>query len=359
MIGLLLRGLARDLELRLGDNRMAAAMGKLPPAERRAPFPAEMDDVRVCAVQAEARLFGSLNALVREIDGYFHAAAGENADLVCFPELFGVLPASVLPAVRFFLRTADMAAGSSSTGASPGGSKGAGAPAGKAALAPLGVLHARYLYLMGLFARRYGVYVSCGTSFAIEDGRIYNRHTLLSPGGAEVCRADKMHLTLEEQSLCLSAGDTLGLIDLPIGKVALAVCMDATYYETFRAAKALGADYILLPIGDMAAFDPWLARRGAQSRVSETGLIAVKAALTSAKGFPLTMTGRAGVYFPLESGCSSVETSDAHGRGMACATLSLGQIRAFTPRLFCRRNPAFDQRALEETLRRAERDGNE
>ncbi len=358
MIGLLLRGLARDLKRRLGDKRMAAAMGKLPPAARRAPFPAEMDDVRVCAVQAEARLFGSLGALVRGIDGYFRAAASENADLVCFPELFGVLLASVSPAARVFVRIAGVLAGRA-VGASPDGVKGAETPVIKAALAPLGVLHERYLYLMGLFAQRYGVYVSCGTSFAIEDGRVYNRHTLLAPGGAEVCRADKMHLTLEEQSLGLFAGDALGLIELPIGKVALAVCMDATYYETFRAAKALGADYILLPIGDMAAFDPWLAQRGAQSRVSETGLVAVKAALTSAKGFPLTITGRAGVYFPLELGCSSVETPDARGRGMVCATLALGQIRAFTPRLFCRRNPAFDQRALEETLRRAERDGNE
>lgn len=358
MIELLMRHIAHDLERRLSGKRITAALEKLPPAERHAPFPDDMEHVRACAVQAEARLFGSLGALVREIDGYFRAAAEENADLVCFPELFGALPASVSPAVRFFLRAAGVPAGRAA-GASPGGAKGAGTPALSAALAPLAVLHERYLDLMGRFARRYGVYVSCGTSLAVEDGHVYNRHTLLAPDGAEVCRADKMHLTLEEQSLGLSAGGALGLVELPIGRVALAVCMDATYYETFRAGKALGADYIVLPIGDMAAFDPWLALRGAQSRVSETGLIAVKAALTSAKGFPLTMTGKAGVYFPLEMGCASVENPDAHGRGMACATLALGQIRAFTPRLFCRRNPAFDQRALEETLRRAERDGDE
>jgi len=358
MMGFLLRGLSRDLERRLGDKRMTAAFAKLPPVERHTPFAAEMDEVRVCALQVEARLFGSLGALIREIDGYFRAATLERADLVCFPELFGVLPASVSPAVRFLMRVAGMVIGRGSSGTQSNNEKGAETPAIQAVLAPLSVLHERYLALMGRFARIYGVYVSCGTGFAVENGKVYNRHTLLAPGGAEVCRADKTHLTLEEQSLGLSAGDALGLAELPIGKVALAVCMDATYYETFRAAKALGADYILLPIGDMAAFDPWLALRGAQSRVSETGLIAVKAALTSGKGFPLMMTGKAGVYFPLEMGCASVETQDARGRGFACATLALRQISAFTPRLFCRRNPAFDQRALEETLRRAERDGH-
>jgi len=39
---------------------------------------------------------------------------------------------------------------------------------------------------------------------------------------------------------------------LPFGKVVCPICMDATYFETFRIAREIGADMVILPI----AFGP-------------------------------------------------------------------------------------------------------
>jgi len=346
---MLLGWVARGLGRRLGERRIRAAMDRLPPVPPRAPSAGERDLVRVAAVQAEAKPYRSLRAWIADLDAHCAEAARQGADLVCFPEFFGVLPATLSPAVRFALRRAGGRAAAGGGGGKP--------PDLAGLLAPFAFLYERHLSLMARFARRYGVYVSCGTALALEGGRVYNRHALLAPNGAEVCHADKMHLTEAEQALGLSAGDALGFAEFPIGRVALAVCMDATYYETFRAAKALGADYLLLPIGDMAAYDGWLALRGAQSRVSETGLCAVKAALTSGAGFPLTFSGRAGVYLPLELGVPSEESESERGARVVAAGLPLGRIRAFSPALFDRKNASLDRAAWAETLARAKAQG--
>src|SRR5665648_1017062 len=38
---------------------------------------------------------------------------------------------------------------------------------------------------------------------------------------------------------------------LPFGKVVCPICMDATYFETFRIAREIGADMVILPIANL------------------------------------------------------------------------------------------------------------
>jgi len=158
---------------------------------------------------------------------------------------------------------------------------------------------------------------------------------------------DKLFLTPEERSLGLSEGCELPVVRTPLGNIALAVCMDATYFETFRAAKRLGADYIILPVADMARYDEHLARRGAESRVTETGLPAVVPALVSDSGFPVLFTGKAGIYFPGGMNLASVRTDRCDGDGAAVSEIPLAEIRAFDPDPFCRENPAFGKRYID------------
>ena len=125
--------------------------------------------------------------------------------------------------------------------------------------------------------------------------------------------------------------------------MALSVCMDATYFETFRVAKALGADYIIVPIGDMAEFDHWLALRGAQARVDETGLTAIKPALVSGPGFPILFTGKAGIYFPKSTGLESIENPLPTGSANVFRRFSLDQLRTGAHDPFLRQNRAFSR----------------
>ena len=152
-------------------------------------------------------------------------------------------------------------------------------------------------------------------------------------------------------ALGLSTGQELQVVPTKIGNIGLCVCMDATYFETFRIAKKLGADYIIVPIGDMATFNPWLSLRGAQTRVSETGIPAVKPALVSGEDFPILFTGRAGIYFPEYSPVSGEELPNHNQKGMVIKRVSLSALRNQSSKTFLRENPGFSRnyyQALEQ-----------
>lgn len=144
----------------------------------------------------------------------------------------------------------------------------------------------------------------------------------------------------------LSAGGRLSVVPTPFGKVALTVCMDATYFETFKIAKGLGADFALVPIANLEPYNHYLALRGAAMRVSETGLAAVKPALVSGGGFPLEFTGRAGVYYPLGFLRQSRETPQGNAPAALVERINVAALRRFTPGDFCLENEAFNQNYL-------------
>ena len=157
----------------------------------------------------------------------------------------------------------------------------------------------------------------------------------------------------EEIAMGIAPGSTMQVISTPIGNIALSVCMDATYFETFRVAKAMGADYIIVPIGDMAAFDPYLALRGAQMRVNETGLAAIKPALVTASDFPVTFSGKAGIYFPLSTGLDSVEYPHPREAGMVVSRFPLSRLRDTKSELFLRKNSKFNRNYCVELIKAA------
>lgn len=347
MVKLFLRLAARGLRRALSPARIEKAFQKLGPAGARQPgVPGE---VCVCALQLEAKLYRSLASWLRELDAALEKAAAQGAQLVCLPELYGMTPFFFSFPIRAAARLAGRALRSPGKGgraAESGGVYGL--------LAPFAFVQPAYEAILVRFASRHGVWLSGGTSFVPENGRVYNRQALFSPQGEVLARQDKIHLTPEEKALGLSAADTLSVVETPIGRIALSVCMDATYFETFRVAKRLGADYMIVPIGDMAEFSPWLAQRGAQQRVSETGLPAVKAALVSGRGFPILFTGKAGIYFPLESGLVSEESPAASGEARVLARFCPEKLRAARAGLFLRKNDAFDRRCCRELIRAAE-----
>lgn len=331
---------AKELAAHLGLDSVDRAFTALPVY---APKP-QTGPAKIAALQVEAKVYPSLQAMLRDIDRYMLAAVQKGARLVCFPELFGLFAAFASPMVR----TAFGPAVKRLLGGAVGQGDSAGEKTDYVKLAaPFAFLPQRYIQLMARFARRYGAWISCGSVFTYENGRLYNRHTLLDDTGTVAGTQDKLHLVPEEAALGLSRGKSLTVVESPFGRIALTVCMDATYFETFAIAKGLGADFALVPIANMEPYNPYLALRGAAMRTSETGLAAVKPALVSGRGFPVEITGRAGVYYPLGCGAKSREAPAGGGPACLVEALDVEALRACRSKVFCLRNKAIARQLMQ------------
>ena len=339
MILRIVKILAASLEKQLSCHRIGDMFSRLPPAAKAA----ESEEVCVCALQMELKTYSSVYAWIRSLDAVLAQAAEQGCRLVCLPEFYAMTPLLCHWTVELAAKGLALL---------PAGSGGSG---GDLAVAPLlepcSFLAPAYEDIICRFARRYGIYLYGGTGLVWEEGRVFNRGFLVTPEGNVAARHDKIHLTVEEIAMGISPGSTMQVVPTPIGNIALSVCMDATYFETFRVAKARGADYILVPIGDMAEFDPYFALRGAQMRVNETGLTAIKPALVSAPGFPVTFSGKAGIYFPLSTGMESVEHSHPSGGGMVISRFPLSRLRDAESELFLRTNSKFDRNYCDELIK--------
>ncbi|GAH89829.1 unnamed protein product, partial [marine sediment metagenome] len=108
----------------------------------------------------------------------------------------------------------------------------------------------------------------------------------------------KIHLTDFEVKLGIKRGNKMEVYSLPFGKVVCPICMDATYFETFRIAREIGADIVILPIANLEEYTVWKALRGIWPRVQESYLYGLKSSLN---GWIAGMhfTGKAGIFAPL------------------------------------------------------------
>lgn len=358
MIRWLFGRIAASLDHRFSTARIDAAFAALPPAQATAPAQPR-GTARVAALQVAARSYADAAGFVRDVDRYLSAACQKGCRLVCFPELFGLLPLTTVPPVRLALKLTGRFAG----GTEPASAQKETPPLLLQLFEKLPFLTARYTDLMSRFAKRYGIWLSAGTLFTAQAGRVYNRHLFFGPDGALLAQQDKVHPVVEETALGLATGDAMAVVKTDIGNIALSVCMDATYFETFRVAKNLGADYIVVPIANMEPYHYWLALRGAQSRVSETELTAVKAALVSdpATGggigkrwrMPLELTGRAGIYFPLDSGIGPVEYAPLLDDPVVWTDLDIEALRGLHSDCFCLANEAVDNKYIDALIKRA------
>jgi nitrilase len=78
---------------------------------------------------------------------------------------------------------------------------------------------------------------------------------LYDDSGARVARYDKIHLfdvqlpngEVYRESRAIEAGDTLVVVDTPVGRLGLAVCYDLRFPELFRGLLDRGAELLALP----------------------------------------------------------------------------------------------------------------
>jgi predicted amidohydrolase len=112
-------------------------------------------------------------------------------------------------------------------------------------------------------AARAGIWLLIG-SLALKtdgpDGRFANRSFLIGPDGGAVAHYDKIHMfdvtVSESESYRESAGyrpgDTLSVINTPLGRIGLTICYDLRFPALYRSLGAAGAQIITVP----SAFSP-------------------------------------------------------------------------------------------------------
>ena len=248
--------------------------------------------VKAASVQTRIKLFKDPLDYTRQIHGFVHGAWEKGAELIVFPEnnnlqLLGMLPGA--ERVNAVSSSSFRANSNRENEYSVAGLIGFMTPVVQR------VINSTFPVL----ARLYGVYIMAGSFLLFQEGRLVNRAFLFSPHGTMVGYQDKAHLMPMEVEWGISPSHQLKVFETSLGKVAMPVCMDATYFETFRILELQGARIITLPIANPEDYNYWLAMRGIWPRVQESLVYGIKSALVGeALGF--TFTGKAGIYAPLE-----------------------------------------------------------
>lgn len=105
-------------------------------------------------------------------------------------------------------------------------------------------------------AAKYAIWLVVGAFATIDNGKVYQTLLVYDDLGQLVTHYHKRHLfdvTLPNsgesyrESDAFTAGDTLKLVDTPIGRIGLAICYDLRFPEQFRELVAQGATTLLLP----------------------------------------------------------------------------------------------------------------
>ena len=294
--------------------------------EGKAAPPPEGRRLKVAALQVEIRLFKEPLDYAVEAHRRVEEALFAGAQLVAFPEDNNLSLLGMLPGVEEMGGAVSVEEG----GESPAGG---GAPEISVAdvIRYAGPVMAPFLQtLYSTLAAAYGLYIMAG-SFLLPDGdKVVNRSFLYGPDGSLIGTQDKVHLMPIEVEWGISAGREFNVFETGAGMIAAPVCMDATYYETFRILELKGAEIAVLPIANPEPYNYWLALRGIWPRVQECPLYGIKSALVgSLLGFEFT--GRAGIYAPVEltpdGGGVLAEVESPLKEGIALAEIDLEALR--------------------------------
>lgn len=277
--------------------------------------PADVSRPRIGAVQFRLDPVESADAWQCRLAAIFQRAVEAHLDILVFPEdmpmpLLGVvrrwLPPSRIPPhpaqVKAFLTV----------------------------LSPIAYRHWRTV--MQSLAGHFGILTVAGSGMTAQGGILYNQAVVISAGGEIIAEQPKMHVFAFERDWGVEPGP-LTRQDAGSWPLYAVVCNDATYYETFRMVRHLGADLVAVPIADPEAqYSENKARRGTWARVQETPVCGIVGAGTGLLfGFPLS--GKAGIYLPAElTGDGSgvlAESLDPYGEGLVTATVDLEALHDF------------------------------
>ncbi len=280
----------------------------------------DVQAIKAGAVQIKLELCSTPLEYVDQMCRWTEAAASAGVQLLAFPENNSFQLLGLLPGIE---KTAQ-GQGEGGHGQGPGAGETPRLADVFRFAAPVfnAVIHQAFPYL----ARKYGMYIMAGSFPYLKGENVMNRSLLFGPRGEALGGQDKVHLMPLEHAGGLTKGDNFQVFATPLGKLAAPVCMDATYFETFRILREAGADIVMVPIFNPEPYNFWLALRGIWPRVQESLVYGIKSAMVG-EIMGYTLTGRSGIFAPLELTPEGdgvlAELEDPHGEGLATADLNL------------------------------------
>ena len=295
--------------------------------------------VRVAAVQMPFSFYRTGEAFARDVSRLARRAAEGGAELVVFPEDLGTMLLGLLPR---FERIEALGSFDEALAALGDGVR----VADVVELASPATLRI-YRTVLSEVARSLGLLVQGGSIMvSTRDGRTFNQADLFGPKGRLLTTQRKCHLLPVEAEWGLAPGDDLDVVSTPLGMVAEPICMDATYFETFRILRSKGAEIVCLPKADPEPVEnPWKSLRGLWPRVQESPMYGVAAAMVGG-AMGLSFSGHAEVLAPLEltaDGTGILARSEEEGEDVVLADLDMDALRAIRQDPAIRPNPAFVQ----------------
>lgn len=248
--------------------------------------------VRVAAVQMRLDIIKDARSYAERIYGLTKSAVDKGAQLVVFPEdsgtpLVGLLPGiDKLAAKGIDAAVADVA--------------GEDVKVCEVFRVISPAVKRIYETTFSTLARAFRVYIITGSAFLEDDdGKMRVIGYFYGPDGELIARQRKLHLVPMEAAWGFEPGSELEVVDTPLGRIAFPICMDATYFETFRIARLRGADIVVIPSANSEEYLFWRTMRGIWPRVQESQVLGVSAAAVgNLLGIPFT--GRSGLLAPLE-----------------------------------------------------------
>jgi predicted amidohydrolase len=326
--------------------------------KRRLSEDVNLEDIRVSCVQRQIQPVKNIEEYIDILCGFIDQAVKEGSHLVIFPEynffdLFGLIPGfnflnQILnkKVIKVEVKDKDKGKESHLKGSNHFLDtifKGVAKP-----------IEAGIKRIIALLAKGYGIYIYTGSYILKEKDAIYNAGSLFGPDGNLIGTQKKIHLTDFEIKLGIKRGNKMEVYSLPFGKVVCPICMDATYFETFRIAREIGADMVILPIANLEEYTVWKALRGIWPRVQESYLYGLKSSLN---GWIAGMhfTGKAGVFAPLlmtegKDGILSLSSS-YEGNQLITANLSIKRLYEAREKAEYQedKNVEFEEKYIEKT----------
>jgi predicted amidohydrolase/ribosomal protein S18 acetylase RimI-like enzyme len=187
----------------------------VPPSSKKITL---VEKVRLCSVQYQLRSVNSFEEFEKQSEFFVDVASDYRCDFVLFPELFTTQLLSFTPA-----------------------SQPAEAARHLAAYTP------RFLECFTSLAVNYNVNIVGGSTFTLEDEKLYNTSWLFRRDGS-IGRQEKMHITPAERRWWgLSPGRKVEVFDTDRDKVGITVCYDVEFPEIARYMANKGAKIIFCP----------------------------------------------------------------------------------------------------------------
>jgi predicted amidohydrolase len=316
----------------------------------------DLEDIRVSCVQRQIHPVKSIEEYIDMLCGFVDQAVKEGSHLIIFPEynffdLFGLIPGfnflnQMLNKKAIKVKEKEKEKESHLKGSNHFLTtilKGVAKP-----------IEAGIKRIIARLAKGYGIYIYTGSYILKEKEAIYNAGSLFGSNGNLIGTQKKIHLTDFEVKLGIKRGNKMEVYSLPFGKVVCPICMDATYFETFRIAREIGADIVILPIANLEEYTVWKALRGIWPRVQESYLYGLKSSLNGWMA-GMHFTGKAGVFAPLlmtegKDGILSLSSSD-EGNHLITANLSLKRLYEAREKAEYQedKNVEFEEKYIEKT----------